>query len=189
MTIWWMFFVLYSHQVVYVSWFPMHLQDESCQTISLPNLVGWLELEVMLTFHHHRHYKWWTLMCCGNGEHGKLWGRYNKWNHVHHLLFSKDHVTQNLHQCTNFLLANWKFINGRFFFPLFINNPKFYFKCENVRCHYLIDGNICVMKEKLNSTKLCVHYCWNLLGAKLEKPQLAPSPKLTIRLTWTHSWS
>jgi hypothetical protein len=115
MTIWWMFLVLYDHQVVYVNWFPMHLQDESCQAIGRPNLVVWLELEVMLTFHHH-HYMWWTLMCCGNDEHGKLWGRYKKWNRVHHLLFCKDYVMNNLHQCTSFLLANWTLINGRFFF-------------------------------------------------------------------------
>jgi len=168
----------------------IHLQDESCQAISLPNLVMWLELEVMLTFHCHHHYGWWTLMCCDNGEHGKLWGRYKKWKCVHHLLFCKDYVTHNLHQCTSFLLANWTFINGRFFFPLLINNHKFSFKYGEVRYHYLIDGNICVMKEKLKSTKLCMHYCWNcwnLQRAKLEQPQLAPSPKLTTRLTWTHS--
>lgn len=61
MTIWWIFLMLYDHQVVYVNWFPMHLQDESCQAIGLPNLVVWLELEVKLTFHHHHHYRWWTL--------------------------------------------------------------------------------------------------------------------------------
>ncbi len=88
---------------------------------------------------------------------------------------------------TSFLLANWTFINGRFFFLLLINNHKFSFKYGEVRYHYLIDGNTCVMKEKLKSTKLCMHYCWNLQRAKLEQSQLAPSPKLTTRLTWTHS--
>lgn len=137
MTIWWIFLVLYGHQVVYVNWFPgshaftrwmlpSHQPPKSGSVIgawSYANLPPSSSLWVMNSYVL---WQWWT------------WEIVRKIQEVKPctsslVLHYKDYVMHNLHQCTSFLLANWTFINGRFFFPLLVNNPKFYFKCGEVR--------------------------------------------------------